>query len=259
MNKSRIAVACLAAVTGLAGTGQARPAALNLRGFQVERDGDTWSGRFSYALVVGTFFEWNTDPTAIPGLFSELRRRTRIRSRVDFNTVSLSSPQLFANPFLMLTGDRYFRLSPAEIENLRAYLLAGGALYADDCGGADHAFRHMLGQLFPDQELVVIPPDHQIFSIHYRIAEVPKILDLYGTSARAFGIFIDGRLAVVYTYDTDIPCGWEKNPDGSFVHMLAPEKHEVSIRLGINVVLYFLSRVAGLDMPAPEDVAEVGP
>jgi hypothetical protein len=86
---------------------------------------------------------------------------------------------------------------------------------------------------------------------------VPKILDLYGTEAQALGLFLDGRLAVAYTYDTDVPCGWEKHPDGSFVHMLSPEKHEQSIRFGVNVAVHFLSRhLARIEAEGEDDDEE---
>ncbi len=216
---------------------------LDLRQLDLRFEEGELAGRFVYALVVGTFFEWNTDPTAIPGLFGEIRRRTRLRPRVDFNAVGMSSAELFTNPFLIMTGNRLFRLAEEEIDNLRAYLLAGGAIYADDCGGADYSFRHLLRQVLPKHELQEVPADHPIFTSHYSLAGVPKILDLYGTEAKGLGIFIDGRLAIFYTYDTDIPCGWEKNPDGSFVHILGSGKHEQAIRLGVNVVTYFLTQL----------------
>jgi len=218
---------------------------LDLRKVKLSTENEQPAGEITYTLVVGTFYEWNTDPTAVPGLFSEVANRTKIKPRVDFTTVSLDSDELFANPLLIMTGNRLFILSDDEIANLRRYVLAGGFIYADDCGGADWSFRHMVSKIFPEQKLEQVPKDHPVLNQPYELAAVPKIIDLYRTEAKAFGIFIDGRLAVLYTYDTDIPCGWEKHADGSFVHLLTPEKHEQSFRFGTNMVVYALNELHG--------------
>lgn len=236
-------IATLIITSGLFASAEQAQPELNLRNVRLNMKDGKLTGRVAYSLLVGTFYEWNTDPTAVPGLFSEINTRTDIRARVDFFTVSIDSEDLFLNPFLIMTGNRFFSLSDEEIENTRAYIRAGGFIYADDCGGADYSFRHMLSKVFPDDELVEIEPDHPIFSSHYDLTEVPKILDLYGGSAKAYGLFIDNRLSIVYTYDTDVPCGWEKNPDGSFVHLLTPGKHEDSIRFGVNVIMYALQEL----------------
>jgi len=213
---------------------------LDLRNVKLAFEDGELVGEVCYSLVVGTFYEWNTDPTAVPGLFSEVNRRTRIKARVDFSTVSLDSEELFANPFLIMTGNRFFSLADEEVANLRRYVLAGGFIYADDCGGADWSFRQMIGKILPDCKLAEVPKTHPVFSSHYKLSGVPKVLDLYGTEAKGLGVFVDGRLGVFYTYDTDVPCGWEKYADGSFVHLLTPHKHEQSFKMGVNVIIYAL-------------------
>ena len=233
---------------------------LDVRNVKLKLEDDVLTGEVSYSLVVGTFFEWNTDPTAVPGLFSEVSKRTKIKARVDFSSVSLDGEDLFANPFLIMTGNRFFSLSEEEITNLRKYVFAGGFIYADDCGGADWSFRHMMKKVFPERKLEEVPESHPIFSSHHKLKAVPKILDLYGGDPKGFGIFVGGRLAVFYTYDTDVPCGWEKKPDGSFVHLLTPAKHEESIKLGVNVILYALRQLyqSSADEPAEEEINEAG-
>jgi len=229
------------------------PPELDLRNVKLAmRDGEL-TGEISYTLVVGTFFEWNTDPRAVPGLFSEVDRRTKIKTRVDFTPVSLDSEEIFANPFLIMTGNRFFSLADEEVANLRRYALAGGFIYADDCGGADWSFRQMIGKIFPERKLEEVRKDHPIFKGHYKLSSVPKILDLYGTEPKGLGVFIDGRLAVFYTYDTDVPCGWEKYADGSFVHLLTPEKHNESFELGVNIVVHALRDLYERTLKGPRE------
>ena len=214
-------------------------------------------GACTCALVSGQLFEWNTDPTAVPGLFREVVKRTGIRCEVGVGAVALDSPRVGLNPLVIMTGNRVFRLSDAEVQNLRDYLLAGGFVYADDCGGADYSFRRMLQQALPGVELEELPANHPLFSCFHHIAQVPKVIDLYHGPAKLYGLTLDGRLAVVYTYDTDLPCAWEVYPDGTYVHVIAPEKREQAFQMGVNVVLYALSQVRNVLPPAlPSVVAE---
>lgn len=239
-----ILISVIAAAAARAAEADARKPQLDLRNVSLRIENEQLAGEISYSLVIGTYYEWNTDPTAVPGLLGELASRTRLKARVDFTTVALESAELFRNPMLIMTGNRYFVLTDKEIANLRAYVLAGGFVYVDDCGGADNSFRNMISKIFPDHALEEVPADHPVYTSHYKLSGVPKILDLYNGPAKGYGIFIGGRLAVFYTYDTDVPCGWEKSPDGSFVHLLTPEKHEESLKLGINVVIHALRELA---------------
>jgi len=101
----------------------------------------------------------------------------------------------------------------------------------------------MIKDLLPEADLIELPGDHPILNTPYRLGAVPKVLDLYHGPARGYAAYLDGRLAVFYTHDTDVPCGWEKNPDGSFVHMLDEQRHELSYQLGVNVVMYVLGEL----------------
>jgi len=233
-------------------------AKLDAASVRLKLSGGKLTGSFEYALVVGTYFEWNTDPTAVPGLMSEVTRRTGIRATVRFSPIGLDEDRIRRNPMLIMTGNRFFSLTPAERDNLRRYLAAGGFIYADDCGGADRSFRAMIRSLLPKARLVALKADHPIFRSFYRLKAVPKVLDLYHGKPQGYGAYLGDRLAVFYTYDTDVPCGWEKNPDGSYVHLLTEAKHEQAFRLGVNIVTYALQdlyrrqlRPAGLAATRP--------
>ncbi|MFZ4397460.1 MAG: DUF4159 domain-containing protein [Kiritimatiellia bacterium] len=204
-----------------------------------EKDGQL-TGTFTYQLVVGQFYEWNTDPTAVPGLLGELAKRTGMKASVEFKSVGLDDPQVFRNPLLIMTGNRVFRLSKEEIANLRLYLQRGGFLYADDCGGADLSFRRMIASVLPEAELKPIAADHPLIKGFYPMTAVPKVVDLYGGPAEALGVVQNGRLVAVYTHDTDLPCAWERYPNGSYVHVIDEAKREQAMRFGINVIQHAL-------------------
>lgn len=211
----------------------------------VRLDHGVLRGDFMYSLVVGTFYEWNTDPTAVPGLMREVTARTGVRATVQTTPISLDEDRISRNPLLIMTGNRFFHLTDGETATLHTYLKDGGFIYADDCGGADISFRQTITNLLPEATFVELNATNPVFHAFYDLAGTPKILDLYHGPARAYGAFLDHRLAVLYTYDTDVPCGWERNPDGSFVHLLDAAKHEAAYRMGVNVVLYALRQRCG--------------
>jgi hypothetical protein len=145
-------------------------------------------------------------------------------------------------PYLYLTGHGDIRLSPGERAALRAYLLDGGFLHADDNYGLDESFREEVAALFPDRELVEIPPDHPVFHTLYPFPEgIPKIHEHDGGRPQALGIFHEGRLVLFYSYESDLGDGWE-DPD---VHEDAVEVREEALRMGVNLFLYALSGGGG--------------
>jgi hypothetical protein len=127
------------------------------------------------------------------------------------------------------------RFSDAELATLRRYLQQGGFLHADDNYGMDASIRRELARLFPDRELVEVPLDHPIYHGRYEFPQgLPKIHEHDGKPAQGFGIFLDGRLVVFYSYQTDLGDGWE-DPD---VHHDPPDKREAALRMGTNLFLY---------------------
>lgn len=179
--------------------------------------------------------DWYANPSSLPNLLAAVRERSDIRTAEREQVVSLSSPNLWDVPYLYMTGHGNVHFSDADLATLRRYLLQGGFLHADDNYGMDESIRRELGRLFPDRPLVEVPLDHPIYHLVYQFPKgVPKIHEHDGKPAQGFGIFIDGRLAVYYTYQSDLGDGWE-DPD---VHKDPPEIREAALRMGVNLVAY---------------------
>jgi hypothetical protein len=145
---------------------------------------------------------------------------------------------LFAFPFVYMTGHGKVRFSDEEAARLRHYLVSGGFLWADDNYGMDEHFRREIRKVFPDAELVEVPFDHGIYHIVYDFpAGLPKIHEHHGGPPHGYGIFHDGRLVVFYSYNTDIGDGLE-DPE---VHRDPPEKRQAAMRMAINIVTHALT------------------
>jgi len=178
--------------------------------------------------------DWYNDPDALPNLAAQVNSRTSIRLSTEEKVVSLTDPGLSRYPFLYLTGHGKIRLTDAEREALRRYLEGGGFLYADDDYGMDESFRQEIKKVFPERELEEVPFDHPIYHIFYDMEGPPKIHEHYEGPPKGYGIFIGGRLAVYYTYNSNVSDGW------TAAHGDPEDVREQAFRMGINMVLYAL-------------------
>jgi len=141
-------------------------------------------------------------------------------------------------PYLYLTGHGNLSFSDREIRALRKHLRSGGFLHADDNYGLDNSFRREIARVFPDEVLADVPLDHPVYGILYPFPDgLPKIHEHDGLPAQGLGLFLDGRLVLFYSYQSDLGDGWE---DAS-VHQDPPELREQAIRIGVNLFLYALS------------------
>ena len=182
--------------------------------------------------------DWYNDPNEEVNLLNYVRQHTNIDVNPRYEYVDVGSDNIFSYPFLFLTGHGNINFSEAEVRRLRTYLENGGFLYADDDYGIDKAFRREIKKVFPDKELVELPFSYGLYHCFYDFPNgVPKIHKHEGKPPQGFGIFLDGRLAVYYTYESNPSDGWN---DPS-VHGDTPEKHLEALQFGTNLVVWVLS------------------
>ncbi len=179
--------------------------------------------------------DWYANPSSLPNLLTAVRSRTALRTAATETVVTLGADDLWNVPYIYMTGHGNVHFSDADLETLRRYLRQGGFLHADDNYGMDASIRRELNRLFPDHQLEEVPLSHPIYHLIYDLPKgIPKIPEHDGKPAQGFGIFLDGRLAVYYSYQSDLGDGWE-DPD---VHHDPPEKREAALRMGINLFAY---------------------
>jgi hypothetical protein len=182
--------------------------------------------------------DWYNGPTEIPNIMAELLKRTTIDADPREKTLQIMDDDLYLHPIVFITGHGNIRFKDEEVLRLRTYLLNGGFMYADDDYGMDKSFRREMKRVFPDKELAEVPFDHPIYHSFYDFpGGVPKIHEHDGGPPHAYGIFHKGRLIVYYTYNTNISDGW----DSPHVHNDPPEKRELALRMGVNIIVYALT------------------
>jgi Domain of unknown function (DUF4159) len=182
--------------------------------------------------------DWYANPTSLPNLikFSNQNINTKIRTKQ--GVVEPASPDLFGYPFVHMTGHGNVVFNDAEIINLRNYLTSGGFFHIDDNYGMDEFIRKEIKKVFPNNALVEIPANHPIFQKPFAFpAGIPKIHEHEGKRPQAFGIFVENRLVLLYTFETDLGDGWE-DPD---VHNDPPEVRLKALRMGANILNYIFN------------------
>jgi hypothetical protein len=183
--------------------------------------------------------DWYNDPSAEVNLLRYVSTHTNITVDPVYEYVDLATDNIFLYPLLFMTGHGTIALSDADVRRLRAYLEQGGFLYVDDDYGMDASVRKELKRIFPGQDLVELPFNHPIYHSHFDFPNgLPKIHEHDNKPPQGFGLFNDSRLCVFYTTETNPSDGWA-DPD---VHHDSPERRELSLKIGTNIIVYALTR-----------------
>ena len=179
--------------------------------------------------------DWYSDPTALPNLIEFCNRNLKTNINPEPSTIEVGSPEIFNFPYIELTGHGNIVFSETDAINLRVYMEGGGFLHADDNYGMDEYFRREIKKVFPDKELVELPPSHPIFHQKYDFPNgLPKIHEHDGKPSQGFGLIYEGRLVCFYSYESDLGDGWEDEA----VHNDPYEVREKALKMGANIISY---------------------
>lgn len=182
--------------------------------------------------------DWYSNPTALVNLALYSNQNLNTTIDPEYEVVEVGSSDIYNYPFVHMTGHGNVIFSDSDAKNLRNYLESGGFLHIDDNYGMDKFIRLELKKVFPNAELTPIPPTHEIFSQHYVFTDgLPKIHEHDNKPPEAYGIFIAGRMVLLYTFESDLGDGWEDEE----VHNDPPEIREQALQMGANIIQYVLN------------------
>ena len=179
--------------------------------------------------------DWYANPTSLPNLITFCNKNLNTSINPDPVTIEAGSQEIFNFPLVHMTGHGNVVFSTNDVINLRNYLTSGGFLHIDDNYGMDEFIRKEIKKIFPDNPLTEIPSNHLIFQEPFSFSSgLPKIHEHDNKKPQAFGIFIEGRIALLYTYETDLGDGWED----SEVHNNPQTVREKALKMGANIINY---------------------
>lgn len=142
--------------------------------------------------------------------------------------------ELLPSPVVYLNG-HVLRISDREKNILTEYLNNGGFLLAEACCGDpqfDRQFRELMQEIFPDNELRRVPPDHPVWYASGKFAVTPDEFPLFGIQ--------QGCKWVVMYSPKPLAGYWEAD-----LHNQGRGK--IAFQLGANILAY----ATGLEPPRP--------
>lgn len=202
--------------------------------------------RLQFSVCDHTPDIWNVGLTGDVLLRKKLRELTNINVSMEPKVVRLGDfDELCRYPLVFMTSEGFFRLPGKEEKNLREYVERGGFIFADDCvylAREDRFFRcyrKLIDRLFPGNPMRHIPPDHEIFHVYYDFAKKgsPHMqgVPVHEGKRGAWGLFEPGTGRIMTYLDPgDLHCGW-------MCRYWGMDKNLQAIKMGINVIIYFLS------------------
>ncbi|MBN1291501.1 MAG: DUF4159 domain-containing protein [Candidatus Latescibacteria bacterium] len=198
---------------------------------------------------------------SIINLAEAVNRHTNIEAKIDSHLL-LNSRRLLSTPFVIITTDKAFELSPLERENLGEYLKSGGFAVIDngdplqEYSQAESSLRQMLKDTLGNGiKFEPIPNDHQLYHCFFDFNEGPpqgaEISMVQTTTSGAQGetsrnasmsrpvhylegIWLDGRLTVVYSNK------------GYVLKWTEYDNNEPQLKMGVNMVVYALTHEGGI-------------
>jgi len=198
----------------------------------------------SGVLKLGQVFHeggWNPFPRTVPNLSKALGEKTGTQTRLRMQRVVVGRDELFDHPLIYMTGAQKFSMLEDQLRLLRQYFAKGGFLLADPACGSkefDRSFRDFVATLYPEKKLTPLPLDHRIFDTAYRIRKVkykkPVLAEKPGLDTPVLeGLFVDGRLAIVYSpYNIGCELG------GHNYRFSRGYMHDDAFRMALNILLY---------------------
>jgi len=179
--------------------------------------------------------DWYANPTSLPNLVKFCNQTINTKLNTKIPTVEVGSAEIFSYPFVHMTGHGNVVFSNNDVENLKNYLTSGGFLHIDDNYGMDEYIRKEIKKIFPTNELREIPATHEIFQAPYSFPNgLPKIHEHENKRPQAFGIFIENKLVLLYTYECDLGDGWEDKE----VHNDPDAIRDKALKMGANIINY---------------------
>jgi hypothetical protein len=215
------------------------------------------------------WFGWINDyPDSDLNLSFRLQQLTSMKVNPNGRVLKLTDPELFNYPMIHMAKPGMMELTEEEAMALRRFLLAGGAVMADDFWGADEwdNFEQQMKRVLPERQWVDLPPDHPLFHCVFDLdasgnkLQVPYIRaglsslnpnsPNFGNSAQYGGedsrdmhvrAWLDDkqRIMIIATHNTNNGDGWEReSEDTGYFHEYSENR---AYPLAINIIFYLMT------------------
>lgn len=220
------------------------PAHLARGATQVRRAARPRASEFVFARLRYDSGDWDYNPKVAANVLNSVLEYTNIPVYGDEVVITADSEELFAFPFLFMTGHKLVRFSARERENLSRFVEHGGLLFSDDCnhdvaGLYATSFEQEMRTIFPGRGTAPkIPASHPLYSAFFRFPDGPPQTahelngwgdDLVHDYLRA--VEHNGRIGVLYS-NKDYGCEWDYDWRNKRF------QRDDNTRFAVNIVVY---------------------
>jgi hypothetical protein len=212
---------------------------------------------------------WVVDyPDADLNFSHRLQQLTAMKADPDARVFKLTSPDLFAHPFIYMEHIERLTLRADEITALRKYLLSGGVLLVNDFWGAMawRNFQAEMSRVLPGRSWTELSMEHPIFHCVYdlrgpmsslRVPSMQRWNRDYnpgdpnsnptsgnrgeGYETMHVQALLDERqrISVLVIHNSDISDGWER--EGEYEDYFKVFSEARAYPLGINIIVYLMT------------------
>jgi hypothetical protein len=208
------------------------------------------SSEFVFARVRYDSGDWDYNPKVAANILNSLVEYTTIPVYAQEVVITLDSDELFAFPFLFMTGHKLVRFNERERANLARFTRAGGLLFSDDCNhdidglyakSFEEEMRRTYADVAAEATMPKIPNTHALYSSFFTFPEGPPQTshelngwgdDLVHDYLRA--VSHKDRLGVLYS-NKDYGCEWDYDWRNKRF------RKDDNTKFGVNVVVYAMT------------------
>jgi hypothetical protein len=199
---------------------------------------------FAFARLRYDSGDWDYNPKVAANVLNSIVEYTSIPVYPEEIVITADSEELFAFPFLFMTGHKLVRFNDRERTNIRRYVERGGFLFSDDCnhdiaGLYATSFEAEMRRIFPEPgTLDKIPSSHPLYRAFFQFPEGPPQTahelngwgdDLVHDYLRA--VEWRRRIGVLYS-NKDYGCEWDYDWRNKRF------QRDDNTRFAINIVVY---------------------
>lgn len=208
------------------------------------------SSEFVFARVRYDSGDWDYNPKVAANVLNSLVEYTTIPVYPQEVVITLDSEELFAFPFLFMTGHKLVRFTERERTNLAHFSRTGGLLFSDDCnhdvdGLYAKSFEEEIRRTFADEPAAAampkIPNSHALYSSFFRFPDGPPQTshELNGWGDDMVHDYLRGvthreRLGVLYS-NKDYGCEWDYDWRNKRF------RKEDNTKFAVNIVVYAMT------------------
>lgn len=183
-------------------------------------------------------YDWNMVPADCQSLLRAAAKHLRMDYKVQPTALEAFDSTPAEIPVLYFSGGRSLKLTDANREVLRKYMLSGGMLWFDSVVGSPYFYKSALSELktiMPEVQIRRLPADHPIFhmiddTVQLKTKSKNKMMPVLDA------VYIGSRVAaVVSAYG--MGAGWDNSrPD--LIEMAEYYDRASATRLGLNLTAY---------------------